>query len=727
MPIIYHEEKQQFYLHTANSSYIIELLDGRIPMHAYWGKPLHSMPMLTEWDLSHYRYMAALDTGAAGGYGSTAALPLEYPTFGADLRAPALHARYADGSRVTRLEYVGHRIFAGKPALEGLPATYGTADEVETLELTLRDALTGLEAVLQYAIFPAQDAIARSVRLTNGGEQPIDLLQVASVSVDFADAQLDMLHLDGHWARERHIQREPVTYAAHSIQSRGGNSSHLHNPFMALLSPDATETAGDAYGFSLVYSGNFVALADKDSHDMLRAQIGINDFDFGWRLESGESFQTPEAVLVYSAEGLGGMSRRYHRLYRDHLCRGRFQHADRPVLVNNWEATYFNFNEEKLLAIADKAKTLNIDMLVLDDGWFGKRNSDNCSLGDWVCNTEKLPDGLRGLGRKLNEKGLKFGLWFEPEMVSPDSDLYRAHPDWCLHVHGRARSEGRQQLVLDLSRPEVCDYIIGAVGSVLESAPIAYVKWDMNRSFSEIGSAALAPVDQPALAHRYMLGLYRVMETLTSRFPEVLFEGCSSGGGRFDPGILYYMPQIWCSDDTDAVERLYIQYGTSVVYPAVSMGAHVSACPNHQTGRTTPFKMRGDVAMSGQFGYELDLSALSEEDLALAKEQVAFYKKYRHTVQQGDMYRLCDPFREPFAAWEFISPEQDTVLVCTFVIAGTPSVDAKRVRLQGLQPQAVYVDEATGREYSGEFLMQMGVLQSRNHDYQSEITVFRKK
>lgn len=730
MAIVFNKDTNQFYLHTDNSSYIIELLEGKIPLHAYWGPRLEEMPSLTTWKSMPHPQCNAVDiqTTLGAEFRSTAALSLEYPTYGAaDRRESAFIARFADGSRMTRLDYVGHTITAGKPLLEGLPATYGEAGQVDTLELHLFDEVKKLSVYLSYSVFAARDAITRSVRVVNESEDTVQLLKVASASVDFYDMDGEMLHLPGLWARERHVERVALTNTTTRFGSNRGYSSHMHNPFFALLSKGTTETVGDAYGFNLVYSGNFDAFAEKDHSAMVRAGIGLSGQDFSWLLEAGDVFRTPEAVLVYSAEGLGGMSRQYHRLYRDHLCRGKYQHAPRPVLVNNWEATYFKFDEEKLLAIAEKAKELDIDMLVLDDGWFGKRNNDDCALGDWYVNTEKLPNGLKGLGEKLNAMGMKFGLWFEPEMISPDSDLYRAHPDWCIHIDGRPRSESRQQLMLDLSREDVCDYIVQAVSSVLESAPIAYVKWDFNRNLCETGSALLPPERQAELPHRYMLGLYRVLETITSRFPDVLFESCAGGGGRFDPGMLYYMPQTWCSDDTDAVERLYIQYGTSMVYPAVTMGSHVSACPNHQVGRTTPFKMRGDVAMSGQFGYELDLSVQSEEDLALAKEQVAFYKKYRHVVQWGDMYRLCSPFEAPFAAWQFVSEDGNTAMLCTYVIAGKASVAQKRVKLQGLDAKANYAIEGTDKVYSGAFLMQVGLPFDRSKDYLSTITVLHKQ
>ncbi len=730
MSIEFNESKNQFYLHTKKSSYIIELLDGRIPLHAYWGKTLKNMPPMGEWKSTQNATMTPMDTGMPWGqFANFGTLPLEYPVYGTgDMRETAFLAKYDNGSRTTRLECTCHKMIAGKPALSGLPATYGDESEVQTLVITLRDSLTGLEAELYYSVFEKYDAITRSVRFINKGEKALFINKAASMSVDIYGAgEMELLHLYGWWARERHIERTPLMEGIQKIDSKRGASGHHHNPFIALTEKKADETHGEVYGFSLVYSGSFEAGVELDFYRNARITLGINSFDFGWKLNPDEGFQTPEVVMVFSSEGLGKMSRCYHSLYRNNLCRGEYQYAERPVLVNNWEATYFDFNEEKLLAIAEKAKQLDIDMLVLDDGWFGKRNCDNSSLGDWVCNTEKIKGGLKGLGEKLNAMGMKFGLWFEPEMVSPDSDLYRAHPDWCIHAAGRSRSQTRNQLVLDLSRKDVCEYIIKSLSDVLNSAPISYVKWDYNRNFSEMGSAALTPECQQEQAHRYILGLYNILEELNKRFPDVLFEGCSGGGGRFDPGMLYYMPQIWCSDDTDAVERIFIQYGTSIVYPAVTISAHVSACPNHQVGRTTPFKMRGDVAMSGQFGYEMDLSALSDEDLVSAKEQVAFYKKYRNVVQYGDMYRLVSPYENDgeFAAWQFIKDK--TAILYTFNIKGIPSAALRRVKMQGLLPDAVYREEGTGREYNGEFLMNVGVVCECNQDYISTVSVFTKQ
>ncbi len=729
MPIIFKPETNQFYLHADHSTYIIELFEGKIPMHAYWGKPLQKMLPLMSWGSGYSTMFCSWDTGREDfEFKSTANLQLEYPVYGGgDMRDPALHVQFADGGRTAQFYYVGHTVTDGKPKLAGLPATYAKADEAQTLELHLKDALTDVSVYLLYTVFPAYDAIVRSTRVVNSGKENVRLLQVASAAVDFYDADFDMLHLPGMWARERQVERNPLIHGIMRADSKRGASSHYQNPFFALLAHNATETAGDVYGFNLVYSGNFAATAEKDAYGNVRGTIGINPCDFSWLLESGAEFQAPEAVMVYSGEGLGEMSRRFHRLYRDHLLRGKYQYGERPVLINNWEGTYWDFTEEKLLAIAEGGKKMGVDMLVLDDGWFGKYRMDELGdIGDWVCNEKKLPNGLKGLGDKLNAMGLKFGLWFEPEVFSTNTDLYAEHPDWCIHAKGRTPSKFRYTLNLDYSRPEVCEHVIKTVSDVLSSAPISYVKWDYNRNISEPGSAALPPERQQEVAHRYMLGLYYVMETLVTRFPDVLFEGCSGGGGRFDPGMLHYMPQIWTSDDTDPEERLYIQTGTSMAYPASTMSAHLSASPNHQTFRATPFKMRGDCAMAGQFGYELDPAKMTDEEIAAAQEQIAFYKKYRNVVQQGDMYRLVSPYDEPFAAWQFIAPDKNTVMLYTFVITGKPFEVPKRVKLQALDADAVYVDE-NGTEYSGAFLMQVGVPRSRLEDHLSEIAVFIKK
>lgn len=570
MSVLYHSETKQFYLHTNHTSYVMELYDGHLA-HSYWGSRINQIPNLEH----YYPFEFGVSFSASDIPGkrldSTDKLPQEYPTYGTgDMRSPALQLENAAGDSVARLRYESHRILNGKPELSGLPATYG--DDCETLEITLRDELIGVTAILNYTVFPEKDVLTRSVRIENRGNAACTLEKVASFCLDLPQDGFEVIHLHGAWAKERHIQRLPQSAATMVFDSKRGASSHNQNPFIALVRRSTTEDYGDAYGFCLVYSGDFSAEVSGEQFGSTRVQMGIQPFGFAWKLAPGESFQTPEAIMVYSANGLGEMSRRFHRIIRENVCRGKFRDAQRPVLINNWEATYFDFNQEKILALAEKAKSIGVELMVLDDGWFGKRDIDNCSLGDWVVDKRKLPDGLERLCQKINDLGMQFGLWFEPEMVSPDSDLYRAHPDWCIHVDGRPRTEARQQLILDLTRPEVCNYIIDSVCSVLNSCPISYVKWDMNRNMTEI--------PRKGFVHQYFLGLYRVLEEITSRFPNVLFESCSGGGGRFDAGMLYYMPQTWTSDDTDAVERLYIQEGTGLVYPISSMGAHISAVPN---------------------------------------------------------------------------------------------------------------------------------------------------
>ncbi|RED89382.1 alpha-galactosidase [Cohnella phaseoli] len=721
MGIRYREQERAFHLQGPHTSYIIQLNQKGVPMHAYWGRKIREenlQGLLVYTERSSFSPNPYPEDRTI----SFDTLPQEYPAYGGgDFRHPAFQVQLEDGSTVSEFACTAHRIFSGKPELEGLPSTYAEReDEAQTLELTLKDELSGLEAVLSYTVFAAHDAIARSVRLTNGGRSPLRLLRAMSASVDFNRDSFRMLQLSGSWARERDLYARELVPGIQSIESRRGSSSHQHNPFIALVAPGADEQQGEAYGFSLVYSGSFVAQTEVDQFKTARVSIGINPFDFEWRLEPGESFQTPEAVMVYSSEGLGGMSRTYHRLYRTRLCRGVHRDRARPVLVNNWEATYFQFNADKIESIAKVGRELGIELFVLDDGWFGRRDSDNCSLGDWKVDYRKLPGGLEDLAARVNRLDMRFGLWFEPEMVSPDSDLYRAHPDWCLHVPGRRRTEGRQQLVLDLSREDVCDYLIESIGSVLRSAPITYVKWDMNRNMTEIGSALLLPHRQRETAHRYMLGLYRVLEAITSQFPDILFESCSGGGGRFDPGMLYYMPQTWASDNTDAIHRLRIQYGTSMVYPVSSMGAHVSAVPNHQTGRLTSLQTRADVAMSGNFGYELDLTQMTDEEKEEVKKQVEFYKEIRHVVQFGEFYRLRSPFEGNDAAWMSVTEDGTEAFAVHVNVLAEPNGPLEWLKLQGLDPAARYRVEGSGEVYGGDQLMYVGLPIPRAHvDYKS--------
>lgn len=729
MAIYFDEKNKVFNLQTKNTSYIFAVIQDKYLFHMHYGKKVSSVCNVEEYARQFNMNYATEDSTSNGVIGDY--LPQEFSTFGsADYRKPTFHAQYENGGTVSKFSYKGYKIYGGKPALSGLPATYAESDsEATTLEIYLKDEYSGLEATLLYTVFEEIDAIARSIQYKNSGKAPVHLKSVLSMSVDFVDKDFDFVHLPGSWARERMIEKIPLGHAKIEMGSNRGTTSHIRNNFYALSRKNATEDAGDVYGFSLVYSGNFEAGVDVGGQSTARAYIGISSFDFDWTLNEGDTFQTPEAVMVYSDEGFGKMSRIYHKLYRTRLCRGKYRDEERPVLINNWEATYFDFNEEKILKIAEKAKSAGIDLMVLDDGWFGKRNSDNCSLGDWVEDKNKLPDGMGGLAKKVNDMGMKFGLWFEPEMISEDSDLYRAHPDWHIHVSGRPCSLGRRQMVLDLSRKDVCDYIISAVSAMLKKANISYVKWDMNRYISEFGSSKLPADRQGEFAHRYVLGLYHVLEELTKAFPDVLIEGCSGGGGRFDPGMLYYSPQIWTSDDTDAIERMYIQHGTSLVYPSMSMGAHVSAVPNHQVRRVTPISLRGNVAMAGQFGYELDLNKLPEEEFEEVKHQVAFYKSIRETVHQGDMYRIRSPFDcgAQATSWEFISGDKKQAVLFYYTMHGKANPTIDFVKLKGLDDTAVYVDAESGKEYTGDFLKNIGIPFKNSHDYESKVIVFNKK
>ncbi|RAR42679.1 alpha-galactosidase [Paenibacillus sp. MDMC362] len=728
MSIHFHEDLGVFHLQSDRSSYVIELVRGVYPAHAYWGRRIRDNRV---GNLLERRGRASFSPTPFREDASFSldSLPQEYPGYGSgDFRQPAYQVKLANGTTVTEAEYVRHRIYSGKPKLEGLPAVYTEQDaEADTLELELLDPVSGLTIYLSYTVMNAFDAITRSVSFRNDSKENITLLRAMSASVDMNHSCYDLLHLHGAWARERHVQRRRLSPGMQGIESRRGSSSHNHNPFLALLSEGAGEEHGEVYGFSLVYSGSFSAQVEVDQYETARVTMGLNPFDFSWLLEPGQSFQTPEAVMVFSAEGLGGMSRRYHKMYRTRLSRGQFRDATRPVLVNNWEATYFNFNADKIEQIASTGRDLGIELFVLDDGWFGKRNDDTTSLGDWVVDKNKLPEGLEDLVKRVRNLDMQFGLWFEPEMISPDSDLYRQHPDWCLHVEGRRRTEGRQQLILDFSREEVGDAVADMVRSILQSAPITYVKWDMNRNMTEIGSAALPPERQRETAHRYMLGLYRVMEQLTTEFPHILFESCSGGGGRYDPGMLYYMPQTWTSDNSDAVSRLKIQYGTSLVYPLSSMGAHVSAVPNHQVFRNTSLRTRGHAAMSGNFGYELDLTAFSEQEKEEVREQVKLYKEIRHLVQFGDFYRLRNPFEGNEAAWTIVSEDRSEAVLYYFRIISEANEPIVWLRTAGLDPEGDYRCVEDGNIYGGDRLMNAGLAIPAMHgDFQSFMWRFER-
>ena len=717
MSIEWRQEDRQFHLSNERISLVLRILDDGSLGH------LHLGAVLTPG--RSYRHLGPDPfDGFSNRVGEP--VPLAYPTAGTgDFRVPALTVRSADGSSSLALRYRSHRILPGKPDLDGLPSTYAESDaEAETLEITVGDEPAGLEVDLRFTIFGGRPVIARSATIRNGGPAAMDLECAMSLALDLPDSDWLMIGLAGAWARERHVVERALVPGRQSASSTRGASGHQHNPFIALRRGTTDEAHGEAYGFSLVYSGNFLAEAEVDPHGTTRVRLGIEPDTFSWRLESGAEFTTPEAIVAFSDSGLGGLSDAFHALYRDRLARGSWRDRPRPVLINNWEATYFEFNADRLVEIATKARDLGVELFVLDDGWFGARDDDTTSLGDWFVDRRKLPDGLDGLARRINEVGLDFGLWIEPEMVSQRSRLLDAHPDWAIGIPGRPRTESRQQLVLDLSRPEIVDHLTEVLSDVLASAPIAYVKWDMNRNITEPWTPSLPPERQGEFFHRYILGVYELYRRLTARFPDILFESCAGGGGRFDPGVLAFAPQAWTSDDTDAVERLKIQWGTSMVYPLSSMAAHVSAVPNHQTGRVTPLATRAAVAFFGVFGYELDLpTELDAETGAEIADQIEFYRRHRALFQRGRFVRLISPFEgdRDHVAWMVVADDRRQAVVGTYRILARPDPGPERLRLRGLDPAATYaisvwpaIDDRLARanvgERSGAELMHAGLV-----------------
>ena len=713
MPIIYNEKTREFHLYNQEISYIIKILDNDQPGQLYYGKRLTYRE-----DFSHLFEYAMRDMSPYAFEGNSTFslenIKQEYPTFGCgDMRFPAYEIERENGSHVVEFVYKEHKIYDGKPKLEGLPATYVESDdEAQTLELVLEDTSINTRIVLLYTIYEAFPVIARSVRFECDSDEKITLLSAMSACVDLPDKDYEMIDLAGVWARERHVRRHKLDYGIQSIYSMRGCSSYQFNPFLALARENADEFQGQVYGFSLVYSGNFLAQTEVDNYDTARVLMGIHPNGFKWTLEKGESFQTPEMVMVYSEAGLNGMSQTFHKLYRTRLARGTWRDKVRPILINSWEAFYFDFDAPKLLGLADAAADLGMELFVLDDGWFGKRDDSTSSLGDWYPNEEKLKGTLKELAEKINAKGLKFGLWIEPEMTNKDSDLYRAHPDWLLAEQGKRICHSRTQYVLDFSKKEVREYIGDMLENLLAEVPVSYIKWDMNRTFSEVFSNGNDREYQGKVCHKYILGVYELYERLTSRFPHVLFESCASGGARFDPGMLYYAPQGWTSDDTDAIERLKIQYGTSMVYPVSCMGSHVSASPNHQTNRVTPLETRADVAYFGTFGYELDLLKLGEEDKAEIRRQIAFMKEKRDLIQKGTFYRLKSPFEGNETAWMIVSEDQKKALVGYYRVMQPVNVGFKRLKLKGLKEDTCYKVSGYAYDCYGDELMQVGMILS---------------
>ena len=690
MGITFLEKEKVFRLDTPNTSYYMGISDDKYLGHIYYGKKLKETNIRYLLREQEAPFVPSVNGRDKLSYMDC--FPMEYPTHGVgDFREDAIAVRTKGGHTALELHYKGHEIIKGKPMPEGLPATFGGEDDCETLKVYLQDEVLSLEVVLSYSVFKDADAIARDVKVINHGEEEIFLTKVYSACMDMDNKDFELLTLHGSWARERHIQRNPVGCGFQGVSSVRGESSHQHHPFVALLSKGATDDCGEVYSMHFVYSGNFSGLVYRGQFDNVRMMMGINPEDFCWKLEKEEAFQAPEVVMTYSGEGLGAMTRAHHDLYRKHLIRSPYKDCKRPILINNWEATYFDFNTEKLIAIAKEASRLGIEMLVMDDGWFGNRFDDNRALGDWFVNEEKIKGGLKYLVDEVNKLGMKFGIWFEPDMISPDSDLYRAHPDWAIAVPGREAGLCRCQYVLDLTRKEIVDYVFDRMCAVLESANVEYVKWDMNRQLADLGSMNLPADRMGELSHRYVLAVYDLQERLLQRFPNLLLENCSGGGARFDPGMLYYSPQIWCSDDTDAIERLKIQEGTALIYPLSSMGAHVSDCPNHTVGRVTPFETRGYVALAGTFGYELDVTKIPEKDRNMIPKQVAMYHKYYPLVNAGDYYRLASYQENGLRdAYMVVSKDKKEALLTYVQVMMRPNCHSVIMRLKGLDAEKKY-------------------------------------
>ena len=702
MAITFNETTRIFTLTTAHTTYQMQADAQGYLLHLYYGaRTAGEMDYLLNYG----------DRGFSGNPNSAGnnrtysldALPQEYPSLGTgDFRNYALNIENADGSQCCNLVYITHEITTGKYTLKGLPFVRAEDNEAETLKIILEDPVTKVELHLLYGVLEKEDIITRSVIIKNAGKAPVTVKKAQSACLDFLHGDYDLIKFYGRHAMERNMERMPVSHESTRIGSRRGTSSHQYNPGVILAGKNTNEDSGSCYGMLFVYSGNFLVEAEKDQYDQTRIQMGLTDELFAYPLEAGAEFTAPEVILSYTNKGLSRLSQQYHHCIMNHICQGKYVHANRPVLINSWEAAYFDFTGDTIVELAKEAKALGIDMVVMDDGWFEKRNDDNSSLGDWYVNEEKLGGTLTKLIERVNAEGVKFGIWIEPEMVSEDSDLYREHPEWAITIPGRKPVRSRNQLVLDFSRKEVRDEIFKRICAVLDQGNVEYIKWDMNRS--------LADIYAPNVTYDYVLGVYDFLEKLTNRYPDILIEGCSGGGGRFDAGMLYYTPQIWCSDNTDAIDRLEIQYGTSFIYPASCVGAHVSAVPNHQTGRVTSMHTRGVAAMSGTFGYELNPALLNAKEKAEIRAQLAQYREYQELIREGDYYRLSNPFQDNFAAWMVVSDDRSKALVSVIRLTAEANPPAAYVTLKGMEEDAFYREKTTGKVYPGAALMEAGIL-----------------
>lgn len=706
MPITFNEESRIFKLDTSTSSYVIKIYEGNYLLNLYYGKKIDNYSIDSFKLRPRNASFSPYDADMGNGPFSPDSAPIEFGCDGAgDFRISAIKVRNHNGDTVTDLRYQSHIIYKGKPEIKGIPSTYcNDENEATTLEINTIDKVTKLEVVLVYTVFENEGVMTKSVRIINKSSYNMVIERAYSLCNDFNTMNYDLISLYGRHCSERNIERRRLAHGIQGVESNKGITSHNHNPFIALVSRDANEDHGEAYGFNLVYSGNFSVLLECDYNNSTRLIMGINPNTFSWELKPNEIFYTPEVVCAYSSNGIGEMSRIYHRFYNQHLIRGRYKNEKRPLLINSWEGTYFDIDSEKLIEFAVAAKDIGIELLVMDDGWFGKRNDDTSSLGDWYVNEEKFPNGLKPFIDKIHDIGLKFGIWFEPEMISPNSELFRKHNDYCVHAKDREPKQGRQQYVLDVSREDVRDAIWKQMDAILSENQIDYVKWDFNRYISDADSISLPPERKKEFFHRFILGTYDLMNRLVTKYPNILFENCSGGGGRFDPAMLYYSPQIWTSDNTDAFDRLKIQFGTSLCYPASSMGAHITDC------REISYKTKADVALWGTSGFELDPRRLSEEKKEECRGYVAEYHKYYDLIRFGDLYRILSPFESEYkVAWEFLDRDKTQCLLTVVCIREDHMPENFILKLKGLDEKALYKEEKSGIVYSGEFLMNVGL------------------
>ncbi|WP_274292986.1 alpha-galactosidase [Clostridium perfringens] len=717
MPIIFHKELKEFHLYNKEISYIIHILPNGHVGNLYFGKKIDPYKTYNHLFEGIYRPLAAYVYEGDNKF-SLQNTRQEYPTFGlSDFRKGAFLIKQENGSEISDFKYESHKIIEGKLKLKGLPQTYvENKEDATTLEITLLDEVIKSKLKLYFTIFEDRAVITRSASFLNLSNKTINIEKAMSFNLDLPDSNYNMIQLNGAWGRERHVYDRSIKEGTQGFYSLKGASSAEFNPFLALRRPNTDEFSGEVIGFSLVYSGNFMAEIDVDTYNQTRIMMGIHPDRFSWPLNLNEEFYTPEVVIVYSDKGLNYMSQVYHSLYRECLMRGKWKDSVRPILLNSWEALSFSIDEEKIKELATNASKLGVELFVLDDGWFGKRNNDNAGLGDWTVNKEKFPNGLNEIIEYINKLGMDFGIWIEPEMVNKESELYRSHPDWIIHDPNRKPSHTRNQYTLDFSRDEVVDHIYNQIEKLLSDYNISYVKWDMNRYITECYSKDKGANLQGTVYHKYILNVYKLYDKLTTRFPDILFESCSSGGARFDPGMLYYAPQTWTSDNTDAMERIKIQYGSSLVYPLISMGSHVSESPNQQVFRETALETRANVAYFGNLGYELDVNKLSDVEKEEIKKQIQFYKENREVFQFGEFYRIKNPYNNNISAWMVKSNDEKTIILGCYKLLNHANEGKERVKLFGLDKDGDYkLSYPYEKEFKGDELMNVGI--SMNDDY----------